>query len=84
MAPRKLAFRPVTRSRGADFEALFESPGAPQYCWCMAWRPMDQDRATAGNAGRKAEVKTRIGPAGTRPRVMRLALDTGFTALTKR
>jgi GNAT superfamily N-acetyltransferase len=26
---------PETRDR---FENLFEQPGAPKYCWCMAWR----------------------------------------------
>ncbi|OHV88394.1 GNAT family N-acetyltransferase [Mesorhizobium sp. ORS 3428] len=26
---------PETRSR---FEDLFAQPGAPKYCWCMAWR----------------------------------------------
>ncbi|BCG80486.1 GNAT family N-acetyltransferase [Mesorhizobium sp. 113-3-3] len=26
---------PVTRG---SFEALFEQPGAPKCCWCMAWR----------------------------------------------
>jgi GNAT superfamily N-acetyltransferase len=28
----------VTRSTRADFENLFEQPGGPKYCWCMAWR----------------------------------------------
>lgn len=65
MADRKLTFRPVTKARWADFEALFESPGAPKYCWCMAWRPMDRDRASATNADRKAEMKGRI-TGGTR------------------
>lgn len=27
-------------SNWKDLEALFESKGGPQYCWCMAWRPM--------------------------------------------
>ncbi|MER9331611.1 GNAT family N-acetyltransferase [Mesorhizobium sp. M0152] len=35
---RKVSFTEVTRSTRADFENLFEQPGAPKYCWCMAWR----------------------------------------------
>ncbi|TIS58819.1 GNAT family N-acetyltransferase [Mesorhizobium sp.] len=33
-----IGFTEVTRSTRADFENLFEQPGAPKYCWCMAWR----------------------------------------------
>ena len=32
---RFIEVTPQTRDR---FEALFEQPGAPKYCWCMAWR----------------------------------------------
>jgi len=32
---RFVAVTPETRDR---FENLFEQPGAPKYCWCMAWR----------------------------------------------
>lgn len=28
----------MKRSTRADFENLFEQPGGPKYCWCMAWR----------------------------------------------
>ncbi|MFD1986925.1 GNAT family N-acetyltransferase [Mesorhizobium newzealandense] len=35
---RKIRFMEVTGSTRADFENLFEQPGAPKYCWCMAWR----------------------------------------------
>ncbi|MBB6411203.1 GNAT family N-acetyltransferase [Mesorhizobium sangaii] len=34
----EIHFTEVTRSPRADFENLFERPGAPKYCWCMAWR----------------------------------------------
>lgn len=51
----RLRFAPVTHRNRADFEALFESPGAPKYCWCMAWRDMP-DRQTASNADRKAAI----------------------------
>jgi len=33
-----LAFRPLTRSRWADFERLFGERGACGGCWCMWWR----------------------------------------------
>lgn len=55
-----LTFRPVTKSRWGDFEALFESKGAPSYCWCMAWRDIDTDRASASNADRKRNMKNRV------------------------
>ncbi|RVC64344.1 MAG: GNAT family N-acetyltransferase [Mesorhizobium sp.] len=34
----EIRFAEVTRATRADFEELFEQPGAPKYCWCMAWR----------------------------------------------
>jgi hypothetical protein len=50
-----LRFAPVTARNRADFETLFESPGAPKYCRCMAWREMP-DRQTASNAERKSAI----------------------------
>jgi GNAT superfamily N-acetyltransferase len=35
---QEIRFTEVTRSTRGDFESLFEQPGAPKYCWCMAWR----------------------------------------------
>lgn len=58
-----LRFAPVTADTWADFEALFESPGAPKYCWCMAWRDMP-DRQAASNAERKQALKSLV-DAGT-------------------
>ena len=37
-SPQKLDFRPVTEANAADFEALFNAPGSPKFCWCMVWR----------------------------------------------
>ncbi|RUX32466.1 GNAT family N-acetyltransferase [Mesorhizobium sp. M2A.F.Ca.ET.042.01.1.1] len=31
-------FVEVTQETRGRFEDLFEQPGAPKYCWCMAWR----------------------------------------------
>ncbi|WP_404927306.1 GNAT family N-acetyltransferase [Mesorhizobium sp. ORM16] len=33
-----IRFTEVTPATRGDFEILFEQPGAPKYCWCMAWR----------------------------------------------
>jgi GNAT superfamily N-acetyltransferase len=60
MANLELTFRPVTKSRWGDFEALFESRGCPSYCWCMAWRPIEGKRQDATNADRKAAIEARI------------------------
>ncbi len=60
MTGTTLTFRPVTRARWADFEALFESPGAPKYCWCMAWRPIEGKRTEKTNADRKQALKDRV------------------------
>ncbi|MER8715863.1 GNAT family N-acetyltransferase [Mesorhizobium sp. M1295] len=38
----KVRFTEVTQSTRADFENLFEQPGGPKYCWCMAWRNLDR------------------------------------------
>lgn len=40
----RLSFRPVTPKTLPDFEALFEAPGGPSYCWCM-WTRVDKDEA---------------------------------------
>lgn len=60
MTDLELTFRPVTKSRWGDFEALFESRGCPSYCWCMAWRPIEGKRQDATNADRKAAMEARI------------------------
>ena len=48
-----LTFKPVTKATGADFEALFESPGGPSYCWCMYTR-VSKDEAKTANTDAKA------------------------------
>lgn len=34
----RIRFTEVTRTNRERLEDLFEQPGAPKYCWCMAWR----------------------------------------------
>src|SRR6202008_3914476 len=46
--------------RWTDFEALFESRGAPSYCWCMAWRASGADAATMKPPVRKAAIRKRV------------------------
>jgi GNAT superfamily N-acetyltransferase len=50
--------REVTAKRWDDVVALFDSPGAPKYCWCMAWRGSADERES--NASRKAAIRKRI------------------------
>jgi GNAT superfamily N-acetyltransferase len=59
-AAARLTFRPVTRTRWPDFEALFESKGAPGYCWCMAWRATPEEVKQPSGAARKPMMKARV------------------------
>ena len=43
----KLRFTEVTRKTRADFENLFEAPGGPKYCWCMAWRHSSREHGSS-------------------------------------
>ncbi|MER9014396.1 GNAT family N-acetyltransferase [Mesorhizobium sp. M0898] len=56
-------FTEVTQSTRADFENLFEQPGGPKYCWCMAWRNLDR-REHVENDEKKRAMMTLI-DAGT-------------------
>jgi GNAT superfamily N-acetyltransferase len=60
----RLTFRPVTKARWPDFEALFSHKGAPSYCWCMAWRTTPEQAKHHSGAERKPMMKQRI-MAGT-------------------
>jgi hypothetical protein len=55
-----LTFRPVTKATWSDFEAFFESPGAPKYCWCMAWRRTAEEAKHHDGANRKRQMKARV------------------------
>jgi len=60
MGARGLTFKPVTKATRADFEALFDGPGGPKYCWCMVWRATsDEGRGTSGEV-RKRQMLSRI------------------------
>jgi GNAT superfamily N-acetyltransferase len=59
-AAEDLVFHPVDRSRWKDLDRLFEAPGGPKYCWCMAWRatPAEIERTDGGS--RKAALARRV------------------------
>jgi hypothetical protein len=59
-----LTFRPVTTANLADFEALFSSPGAPKWCWCMVWRRTSAEAKLKAPADRNRMMMERIA-AGT-------------------
>ncbi|MEX2318353.1 MAG: GNAT family N-acetyltransferase [Bauldia sp.] len=59
-----LTFRPVTKANRADFETLFNSPGAPKWCWCMVWRRSSAEAKLKAPADRKRMMMQRIA-AGT-------------------
>ncbi|QEN89024.1 GNAT family N-acetyltransferase [Labrys sp. KNU-23] len=59
MVAPTFSIRPVAAANWSDFEALFEGRGAPKYCWCMAWRPMEE-RGSADNAARKQALHHRV------------------------
>jgi GNAT superfamily N-acetyltransferase len=76
-APR-LTFRPVTRETWADFERLFESPGAPKYCWCMAWRGSNEERKEWAAAPGRAAKRGDLAPANKlRKAAMKRRIDAG-------
>jgi GNAT superfamily N-acetyltransferase len=55
-----LRFKPVTTSTVGDFRAVFEGPGGPKYCWCMAWRTTKVELKDTTHAARRAQILGRI------------------------
>jgi GNAT superfamily N-acetyltransferase len=60
----RLTFREVDKRTWRDFERLFESKGAPKYCWCMAWRATPEEVRDTARGSRKRAIKKRVA-AGT-------------------
>jgi GNAT superfamily N-acetyltransferase len=52
--------KPVDKNTWADFEALFQSRGAPSYCWCMAWRMSSAELKNNNSASRKKFIRKRV------------------------
>jgi len=55
-----LAFHEVDRERWDDMQKLFESRGAPNYCWCMVWRTSREERHQRDSQSRKAALHKRV------------------------
>ncbi len=59
-----LTLKPVTAQTREDFIAVFDEPGGPKYCWCMAWRQTNAEVKDSSSASRKRQMLGRI-DAGT-------------------
>jgi hypothetical protein len=55
-----ISIRPVDKNNWEDFETLFESKGAPGYCWCMAWRMTKEERKNNTSENRKKFIQHRV------------------------
>jgi len=65
MATRsKIKIKPVNKTNWKDFEELFQSKGAPSYCWCMAWRMNKDELKKNTSKNRKGFIHKRV-RAGT-------------------
>ena len=60
MRDAPLSFRPVTAETQADFEALFDAPGGPKYCWCMAFRATPEEVKTNRSAEGRGQILSRV------------------------
>lgn len=60
VAAPTLTFRPVDRQTWPDMERLFEAPGGPKFCWCMAWRATPKEAGQTAGPKRKAMLKRRV------------------------
>lgn len=56
----RLKVKPVDENTWSDFEALFQSRGAPSYCWCMAWRMTSTELKNNTSANRKKFIRKRV------------------------
>src|SRR4030095_6601120 len=59
-AAEELVFHKVDKARWDDFAALFESRGAPKYCWCMVWRATAAEARAMMDPERKAAMRKRV------------------------
>jgi GNAT superfamily N-acetyltransferase len=56
----KIKTKPVDKDNWKDFETLFQSKGAPKYCWCMAWRMSKEELKHNNSPSRKKFIKKRV------------------------
>jgi GNAT superfamily N-acetyltransferase len=57
---QKIKIKPVDKGNWKDFENLFQSKGAPKYCWCMAWRMTKEELKHNKSGSRKRFIKQRV------------------------
>jgi GNAT superfamily N-acetyltransferase len=67
-----LVFRPLTRSRWADFERLFGERGACGGCWCMWWRLRRSEFERTKGEGNRRMMK-KIVESGRTPGILAYA-----------
>jgi GNAT superfamily N-acetyltransferase len=56
----QLTFSPVDQTTLPAFEAFFSTPGAPKWCWCMAWRRTSAEVKVANGANSRRQMLARI------------------------
>jgi GNAT superfamily N-acetyltransferase len=52
--------KPVNQDNWADFETLFQSKGAPSYCWCAAWRMNGKESEAADSSMKREFMRRRV------------------------
>jgi GNAT superfamily N-acetyltransferase len=60
LTDKNIKIKPVDKSNWSDFEMLFESKGAPGYCWCMVWRMTKDELKQNSSSCRKEFIKQRV------------------------
>ena len=56
----RFTVKAVDKNTWGDFEKLFKSKGAPNYCWCMAWRMTKDELKNNNSTTRKKFIKQRV------------------------
>ena len=56
----KLTFRPVDEDTLPAFEAFFRRRGAPNWCWCMAFRRTPEEVKVANGANSHRQIVARV------------------------
>ena len=59
-AMEDIAIKPVNQDIWVDFEALFQSKGAPSYCWCATWRMNGKELGAADSVMKKEYMRRLI------------------------
>jgi ribosomal protein S18 acetylase RimI-like enzyme len=55
-----LSSKPVTKDNWDDFKNLFESKGAPKYCWCTVWRLSSKEKKDKKADRKKTHMCERV------------------------